>query len=176
MNILIILTYLVFSLGVSLGAVGATFAQIFFLYAVKDGVIDEKDRAFLGIVYRVIRVGMTLMTIAGVAMGLLWYYLWNISGGNMGFIESVPPAVWAFTVMFASILANRLLIQKKIAPMWLTTGWLLASWYGIFLLWSFPSTITLELWALVGLYLIGIAVACGLLKAVRSRFGVVLQQ
>ncbi|USN87858.1 MAG: hypothetical protein H6779_00220 [Candidatus Nomurabacteria bacterium] len=63
MEILILITLIIQSMGVSLGVGSSTLAVLNFFTAIKDGVIDEKERNFMGVTYIVLRVSMVVLLI-----------------------------------------------------------------------------------------------------------------
>jgi len=87
MDISQIIIGLLYGMVVSLGVGSSTLALTFYLLALRDGVIDEAERAHLGIVYVVLRVVMVLVlillavrTMIGGFFGEYIWFTWLLVG------------------------------------------------------------------------------------------------
>jgi FAD/FMN-containing dehydrogenase len=112
---------LLYGLGLTLGVGSSTFALIFYIDALADGVVDPSEKRFLRIVYRVLRLGMF-----GIFVSLV------------GLV--VRDGVSSFTIhgmewfLLAVILINAVLMDFRKMPM--RFGPVLAggSWYSLFVI------------------------------------------
>jgi len=117
-------TFLVVShiIGTVLGAGGATFAEILHMKALKDGEVSPEEGAMLGIVYRVIRIGLIILVISG--FGFLVYYRLTDR------VELLyDPKLWAKLSLVFIILVNALMLQARTIAFWLGSAVSLTSWY-----------------------------------------------
>jgi hypothetical protein len=116
---------ILFSLGLTLGVGSSTFALIFFIKSLKDGVMDETERSFLRVVFTVLRIGMVL-----IAVGLAGFLL-------VGAIPEQTAYLLECVLLFIIIL-NAVLMDKRIMPM--KFGPIIAggSWYSLFFVSKLP--------------------------------------
>ncbi len=137
MDISILTTSLVLTIGQTLGVGASTFALIFYLMATQDGVIDASERRFMGAVYVVLRIGMVLITLA--LLGRLFVGI---------LLDSVGIMQW---ILLGIITLNAVLMSMRKMPM--RFGPVLAggSWYSFFLVSALPLG-PISLSVLVGLY------------------------
>lgn len=116
---------IVFSLGLTLGVGSSTFALIFFIKALRDGVMDQTERSFLHVVFTVLRIGMLL-----IAVGL---------GGFLLFDAIPEPTAYVVEcALLGIIVVNAILMDKRIMPM--RFGPIIAggSWYSMFFATKLP--------------------------------------
>lgn len=151
-------------IGTVLGVGGATFAEIFYIRAKLDGVIDPQEGGFLKTTYMVLRIGMVLLLVSGFGY-LLYLRLNDITQALYG------AKLWTKLIITMVIVVNALLLQFRKVPFWLGSAISLASWYtamayGIMR----PRSFTLAEGLFI--YLMIIAITCLALAAVRRRLGV----
>ncbi len=113
--------------GTILGVGGATFAEIFYLKALRDGEIDPTENSFLKVTYRVLRIGLVILIISGIGI----FILGRLTGHESSFYD---PRFLAKMTMFVAIVINPILFQTKLLKSWLATPISLVSWYGAFIL------------------------------------------
>jgi hypothetical protein len=137
MDISILTTSLILTIGQTLGVGASTFALIFYIMATQDGVIDASERRFMGAVYVVLRVGMVLIALA--LVGRLFVGIPLDSVGNMQWL------------LLGIITLNAVLMSMRKMPM--RFGPVLAggSWYSFFLVSTLPLSL-MSLWILGLLY------------------------
>lgn len=114
-------------IGTALGVGGATFAEIFIVKALRDGVIDPIESSFLKVTYRVIRTGLSLLVISG--FGFL------VISRMTGFEERLlSPLLWSKLAIVVIILVNAILLQTRKIPLALGSALSLSSWYAAMLI------------------------------------------
>ncbi|MEK7134249.1 MAG: hypothetical protein AAB805_00020 [Patescibacteria group bacterium] len=119
-------------MGVTFGVGASTFALTFFINALEDGTIDSSERRFLHIVYVVLRIGMTLITLSLLSFGVAALF----SGANISALFS--PLYLAKLTLIGVIIVNAILMTYHKMPM--KFGPVLAggSWYSLFFVTAFP--------------------------------------
>lgn len=152
-------------LGTILGVGGATFIEIFLIRALQDGVMDPVERGFMGITYRVVRIGIVINLFSGIAFFLYYNY-----HGQYG--QLYNPLLWAKMVMFGMIILNAVLLQAKVVPLWLGSALSFVSWYAVFYMGMMMQTLTASFWEVLFYYAIAVLVGAGVLSLVRKMFGV----
>jgi len=126
---LLVITHIV---GTVLGVGGATFAEILYLRAARDGDIDQEEGATLRVTYFALRIGLALAVLSGFGFLLLYRY--------SGFEDSLlDPKLWAKMTIVAIILFNAILISARKIPLWLGSPVSLVSWYSALVLGSWRS-------------------------------------
>lgn len=118
---------LVHLVGTVLGVGGATFAEIFYLRAVKDGEVTPEEGAGLKTIYRVLRIGLILSVLSGFGF-LLFYRFTGLEG------ELLDPKLWAKMTVIVILVINALLLQLHRIPMWLGASLSITSWYAAMVL------------------------------------------
>jgi len=113
--------------GTVLGVGGATFAEIFYLKAIKDGEIDPTEGSFLKTTYFILRTGLVLLVLSGFSMLAL-----KVSQGASGYLYN--PILWAKLTITIIIATNALLLQAHAIPSWLGFSLSLTSWYAAMIL------------------------------------------
>lgn len=146
--------------GTILGVGAATFAEIFYLKALRDGEIDPTENSFLKITYRVLRIGVIILVLSGVGMFLLG----RITGHESSFYD---PRFLAKMTLFAVILVNPILFQVKLFKSWLATSVSLVSWYGAFIL-SMWRSLDASYLKIMIVYAIAIVATALILEAIRK--------
>ncbi len=114
----------VYTIGLTLGVGSSTFALIFYIRALEDGVVDASEKRFMETVYTVLRIGMTCIFLS--------------LCGNTIFHSNVLPAPHVTWALFGIILLNAILMSYHYMPM--RFGPILAggSWYSLFLISKTP--------------------------------------
>jgi len=122
---ILVITHII---GTVIGVGGATFAEIFFLKAIKDGEIDPVEKSFLGTTYTTLRVGMFIVVVSGFLLVFYHYFFlgndWVVTSGK----------IWAKNTLVVMILLNAYLIGKRMIPMWLGAAISFTSWYAAMIL------------------------------------------
>lgn len=108
----------IFTVGLTLGVGSSTFALIFFIRALQDGVIDASEKRFMHTVYTVLRIGMILIFV-----GLIGRALFDTYSLQLGLQLA----------LLSVITINAILMTKRMMPM--QYGPILAggSWYSLFI-------------------------------------------
>lgn len=119
-------------IGTVLGVGGATFAEIFYCKAMKDGHVDPLEGDFLKATYRLLRIGMVLLILSGFG----FFALYRINGyGELLY----DPRFLAKVTLIAIIFFNALLLQTKKIPFWLGSSLSFTSWYAALVLGAWRS-------------------------------------
>ncbi len=115
---------ILYTVGLTFGVGSSTFALIFYIRALEDGVVDASEKRFMQTVYVVLRIGMICTFLA-----LL---------GNMLFQANVLQTSHIAWVLLGVITLNAILMSYRIMPM--RFGPVLAggSWYSLFLISKTP--------------------------------------
>ncbi len=152
----LIITHLI---GTVLGAGGATFAEIFYFKAKKDGVMEPLEVDHLRTVYFVLRIGLFILIITGFGF-LLFYRL--IGAGEV----LLSPKLWAKLGIVIILVFNAFLIQAKKIPMWLGASVSLTSWYGALILGAWR-TLDVSFISIIVVYIVAIFIIAGILEIIR---------
>lgn len=121
MEMIIIVTAIFQSIGVSLGVGSSTLAVTNFFVALSDGKIDESERRMMGIVYIVLRVAMVLILLT---TGLLTILQSTVYGAAY-----FTPFVIGFWILIAILFLNALLMTLHLMPSTFGPSLQAASWY-----------------------------------------------
>ncbi len=153
----LIITHLI---GTVLGVGGATFAEIFYFKAKKDGVMEPLEVDHLRTVYFVLRIGLFILIITG--FGFLLFY--RLIGAGEALLN---PKLWAKLGMVVILVFNAFLIQAKKIPMWLGASVSLTSWYGALILGAWR-TLDASFINIIIVYIIAIFIVAGILELIRK--------
>ncbi len=121
----LVLIDFMFSLGLSLGVGGSTFALIFYIKALEDGVIDASEKRLMHTVYVVMRVGILM-----IFLGLLGFVF---AGGILA--ARVHVYEW---FLLTIIIGNAVLMHYRYMPMRFGPVIAGGSWYSLFLASKLP--------------------------------------
>ncbi|MEK7658007.1 MAG: hypothetical protein AAB366_02345 [Patescibacteria group bacterium] len=146
-------------IGTVLGVGGATFAEIFYFKAKKDGVIEPLEVDYLRTAYFVLRIGLFILIISGFGF-LLFYRL--IGAGEV----LLNQKLWAKLGIVVILVFNAFLIQAKKIPMWLGASVSLTSWYGALVLGAWR-TLDASFTSIIIVYIIAVFIMAGILEIVR---------
>lgn len=108
--------------GTALGVGGVTFAEIFYLKALRDGVVDPMESDFLRTIYTVMRVGLILAVFSGFGFLILYRAV-----GATELLYS--PVLWAKLTIIGLLVANAIAIHARAIPMSIGAAVSLVSWY-----------------------------------------------
>lgn len=129
------ITQVLHQMGVTFGVGASTFALTFFINALEDGVIDPSERRFMHIVYVVLRIGMTLITLSLLLLGAVAFFSKDIAA-------LLSPLYLMEWTLVGVIIVNAILMTKHLMPM--RFGPVLAggSWYSLFFVNTLPLAAT----------------------------------
>jgi FAD/FMN-containing dehydrogenase len=115
---------IVYTIGLTLGVGSSTFALIFYIRALEDGVVDASEKRFMQTVYVVLRIGMFLLF-----LGLV--------GSTIHRLVELHTLVVAWALL-SVITLNAVLMHYRVMPM--KYGPILAggSWYSLFIVSKTP--------------------------------------
>ncbi len=143
--------------GTVLGAGGATFAEIQFREAAKDGQVDASESRLLRLTYQVIRVGLVLIVLSG--FGYLLYF--RIAG----FEERLySPRLWAKLMITGVLVANAFLLHVRRIPIWAGAGVSIVSWYAALVLGAWRS-LDASFWMMMFWYVVIVLLVLPLMRA-----------
>ena len=114
-----------FDLGRTLGVGASTFALIFYFVSIADGEMNPTERKFLHIVYRVLRVGMSLLGVS-----LILGYFYGMSATPLEYAMR-----WTLLIV---ITLNAILMTKHVMPMKFGPTIAGGSWYSLFFVSALP--------------------------------------
>ena len=115
-------------LGAVLGTGAATFVEIFYLKAIRDGKIEEYEVEDLRIFYFVLHLALIILVFAGFGILIVWRL--KFLGPDFFY----DPRLWAKYTIVLIILVNAVLIQARKMPLWLGSPLSLTSWWAAFVL------------------------------------------
>lgn len=147
-------------IGAILGTGAATFAEIFYLRALKDGVVTPEEGEGLKVIYRILRVGLVLAVVSGFGFLLLYRFT--------GLEERLlNPKLWAKMTIIIVLVVNALLLQLHRIPMWLGASLSLTSWYAATILGAWRMVPYSYIQIMLG-YLVAVAVVAVVLARIKS--------
>jgi len=153
----LIITHII---GTVLGAGGATFAEVFYLKAKRDGVIEPLEVDYLKTSYLILRIGLFILIISGFGFLLLY----RLAGYGEGLLN---PKLWAKLTIVAILIINAFLIQIRKIPMWLGASVSLTSWYGALILGAWR-TLETPFISIMIVYVVAVFVVAGILELIRK--------
>jgi len=135
-------------IGTAMGLGGSIVAEAQIRKALADGNIESDERALMHANYFLIRVGLALIIVSGLAL-----MFWFLSDGNTWVLKSEK--LWVKDIMVAAIILNAVAISKRWVPLWLGSAVSLGSWLWATILgvWS----TSYSFWALMAGYVILVA-------------------
>ncbi|MBP7805127.1 MAG: FAD-binding oxidoreductase [Candidatus Pacebacteria bacterium] len=127
-----IIVDIIYTLGLTLGVGSSTFALIFYIRALEDGVVDPSEKRFMHTVYIVLRIGMVLIGI-----------------GLVGLLSTKSATLILQWILLIIITINAVLMAYRYMPM--KYGPVIAggSWYSLFLVSKTPIANFNAYWLLV---------------------------
>lgn len=151
-------------IGAVLGAGGATFAEIFYIKAIKDGIIEPLEADYLKTVYRILRIGTFILVLSG--FGYLVFY--RMSGQEELIYNQ---RLWAKFTIVLIILFNALLLQAKKIPIWLGSAISLTSWYSALILGIWRS-LEAPIFEILTIYFVAIFIVAAILAVIKKRMNI----
>jgi len=135
MEIIIILTAILQSIGVSLGVGSSTLAITNFFVAIADGEIDANERRMMGIVYIVLRVAMVIIALTTALLSIIQYSIHGMS--------FVSPFIISFWLLIAVLYINAVLMTKHLMPSNFGPSLQASTWYTMGVLMALSSVGTI---------------------------------
>src|SRR3989344_1337539 len=111
------------TLGAALGVGGITFAEILYVKATRDGRVDAREREYVRATFFALRWGMTVVLLAGVALGLLEY---KSPGASQGVLFA---PLWFQNTLALVIIAAGYALAKGRIPWWFGSSAALVGWW-----------------------------------------------
>lgn len=147
--------------GIALGAGGAFFAEIFYIRAIRDGIIDPTEGDFLKTTYRMLRIGTVLLIFSGFG----FFVVARLTGhADLLYVAKY----WAKETLVIIILVNAILLQTKRVPFWLGSAISLTSWSAALVIGAWrhiPGTYT----EIMLVYLLAVPLTAGVLEFIRRK-------
>lgn len=144
MELILLLTIILQSAGISLGMGASTLAISNFFVAIADGTIDPAERKMMGVVYVVLKIALTLIFITTVY--LLGTALMAVS------IDSVATYLWAQLLVAFVLLINSILMTKRLMPSSVGPALQAGSWYTLGILTTMVGMLDMKI--TMGMFLI----------------------
>ncbi len=159
-------TWLVFLhiVGTVLGVGGATFAEIFIVKAMRDGIVNPEETDYLRSIYAVLRIGFFLTIISGFS----FLYVYRITGNEELLYQ---PKLWAKLTVIVAIAVNAMLIHIRAIPLSVGSAVALVSWYTAMFL-GVWRTLPFGYFEIVLTYAVIVVAAIPILTFIRKQFGV----
>lgn len=148
----------IYTIGLTLGVGSSTFALIFFIRSLEDGVVDASEKRFMQSVYVVLRIGMMLVFLSLLASILVE--------------KTLSLARAAQVALLFVITLNAFLMTRKLMPM--RFGPVLAggSWYSLFIV-SKTSVASLGIPALVASYAFFLVLFYAIFQFLKKEFTII---
>lgn len=147
-------------IGAVLGVGGATFAEIFYLKAKKDGVVEPLEIDHLRTIYFVLRIGLFILLMSGLGF-LLFYYL---NGAGQALLS--PKILVKLSIVFILIF-NAFLAKAKKIPMWFSAAISLTSWYTAMILGAWR-TLDASFVNIIIVYIVAVFIVAGILELIKK--------
>ena len=152
-----------------LGTGGATFIEVNLYQALKDGKMDESDRAFMGKSVFITRIGMVLGVLTGLGFVIEYWMkdqLFRLDG-----------VFWAKMLIFIIIVINAWLLAKHKVGLYWGSAFSFVSWWAVFLLGMFltngikffPANVLLSFFSIIVVYLVFVSMGAPILHKIRQR-------
>ncbi len=148
--------------GAVLGVGGATFAEIFILKALRDGVIDPMEGEWLRSVYWVLRTGLAISIFSGFGFLLLY----RLTGEEEKLLD---PKLWAKMTIIIILLLNAIFLTARKIPLWLGSSLSFTSWYAAFILGAWRDMPHYSYTSIMSFYFIAFIAVAVVLHAIRKR-------
>lgn len=146
-------------IGTVLGVGGATFAEIFYIKASRDGIIDPVEKEFLKTTYRFLRIGLIVLIISGFG----YLILARLTGQTANLYN---PRLWAKMLITVVLLLNAIALQARIMPLWLGSGVSLASWYAALILGAWRTEISF--FKIIFIYVLAVIIITAILYLIKK--------
>jgi len=146
-------TFLIIShiIGTVLGVGGATFAEIFSIKALRDGLMEPMELSYIRNTVTVLRVGLFILVLSGFGFLLLY----RLNGVDWPFFDL---KFWAKMTVVGIIAVNAVVMQLRIVPMSVGSAISLTSWYTALVLgiWHMyePSFLLIMFWYIVAIIIV----------------------
>ncbi len=150
------IVHIIFTVGLTMGVGSSTFALIFYIRALEDGVIDTSEKRFMQAVYAVLRISMILL-----GASLL---------GELFTKTDVIPQSEVLALLLGIITVNAILMTKRMMPM--RFGPVLAggSWYSILLVSEITALTSYGYLVLLALYLLFLTFFYVVFQSLKEKF------
>lgn len=153
-------------IGTVLGVGGATFAEIFYLKAKRDGVFEPYEIDYIRIAVFVLRIGLAILVISG--FGFLLFY--RIVGAGEALLAS---KLWAKLFIVLILILNTYLMQAKKIPMALGVSLSLTSWYAALIIGAWR-ILTASFISIIIVYIIAVVLVTLILKIIEKQLQIKL--
>lgn len=148
-------------IGTVLGVGGATFTEIFYLKAKRDGIFEPYEIDYIRIAVFVMRIGLAILIVSGFGFLLLY----RLNGANEMLLAS---KLWAKLAIILVLILNTYLMQAKKIPMLIGASLSLTSWYAALVLGAWRS-LTASFISIIIVYIVAVILVVLILKIVEKR-------
>lgn len=122
-----LLVFLLQQLGIALGVGASTFALMFYIVGISDGVIDASEKRFMHAVYTTLRLSLFLIIVTGILITGAHYFA--------GEIATITAPSYLFKwILLLCIVVNASLMDLRMLPPHIGGAIAGASWYALFVL------------------------------------------
>lgn len=157
-------------IGTILGVGGATFIEVHLNMALRDGKMDEYDRAILGKDFLLTRIGMAIGLITGI--GFVIEYIVNNQ-----FFRLIDGIFWAKMLIFLIIVINAYLLHKHKIGLYWGSAFSFVSWWTVMIFGTFltngikfmSAEPLISFIVLMGAYGICVTIGAYILHRIRTR-------
>lgn len=146
--------------GTILGVGGATIAEAHINLALRDKQVTPDEGSLLHSTYFIIRIGMALIIISGLAM--VWYHY---DAGSIG--RLLNDKIWFKEFLFLVIIANAVAISNRWVPLWLGAATSFTAWWMGALL-GIAGRLPFSFLAYTGIFIITTLTVAGILHLIRE--------
>ncbi len=146
---------IIHTLGLTLGVGSSTFALIFYIRALEDGVVDASEKRFMNTVYVVLRIGMALI-LSGLVLSLF----------------TPTPAFVSEWFLLIVISINAVLMQFRIMPMRFGPVIAGGSWYSLFFVSKTPIA-HFDVLSQIGIYLCFLSFVYMIFHYLKNKFTII---
>ncbi len=110
-------------IGTFAGVAYSTFAEIFYIKAASDGVVDKHERKYLRRLFRALSIATPVVVISSIALIVLEYL---IPGGQQ---DVATAQFWAAQTLIVAIVLFGRTLEKRQTPWWVASSAMLVGWW-----------------------------------------------
>ena len=154
-------------IGAAIGLGGATFIEVFLNQSLRDGVMDPTEKVFMGLTFKVLRIGLAIAFISGL------YFVWVYIDRGQIFRLTNPVFISKMLIIVILVL-NAVLLHMHKMKLWWGSTLSLTSWYFAFILGTFlTNSVRFGFWEIMNTYVLFVVAGGYALEAIRNKSRVV---
>ncbi len=116
---ILVLTHII---GTALGVGAATLAEVFYLKAMRDGVVDPMESEFLRVLYTSMRIALVVLVVSGFG----FFILYRVVGATELLYS---PVLWAKLTIIGVLMVNAIALHAHKMPFAIGVAISITSWY-----------------------------------------------